>query len=209
MNEAALLQIFAKSEEAEARETSRASVTFKRVSDDEQIVFGEVYAPDEIDTHGEMMLAEDVRLIGHRFLAGELQKSIDIMHDNRVIKAVAVESFIARAGDTWFTEGAWVVATFIEDPEAWAAVKSGKLSGYSLEAMVYRVPAVAEIQVVKHQFGVTEQNDGHDHAFYLKVDDEGRVTGGYTSSDEGHSHSITAGTATEETESHSHRLFLM
>lgn len=196
--------------------TTRFEVVIKKVNNDERIVYGEVYAPYVIDTHSEMMLPEDVRLLCHRFLERKLNASFDVMHDNQLVEADAVETFIAREGDPDFTTGAWVLGTKIsKDDETglWDKVKRGEIAGYSVEMMVRKVPALAEIVIYPHVVGFTEKNDGHDHAFYATVGDDGRVTGGFTSEEAGedgelHSHRITLGTATEEDGGHSHRFFL-
>lgn len=192
------------------------SVAIKKVNLDERIVYGEVYAPYMIDTHGEMMFPEDVRLLCHRWLANKLTDQYDVMHDNELVDCYSVESFMARDSDPDYTPGAWVLGTKVSETDntgLWDNVKAGDFSGYSVEMMVRKVPALAEILVYPRVFGFVEKNDGHDHAFYATVADDGRVTGGKTSEDAGsdgvyHSHIITLGTATNEDGGHSHRFFL-
>lgn len=187
----------------------KAAVSIKKFDNDQQIVYGEVYAPYVLDSHGEMMLPEDVVLLAHRFLIDQKNHMIDIMHNNKIIKASVIESFIARKGDPDYTEGAWVLATKIFSEVAWADVKVGKLNGYSLEAMVYKYDAEVVYDMLPIHLGATEENDGHFHTFWLEVDDNGRVTGGTTSeADDGHTHKIACGTATELSNGHAHRFFL-
>lgn len=187
----------------------RANCTIKNVSGDEQIVYGEVYAPYIIDTHGEMMLPEDVKLMAHRFLSLKKNDKIDLMHNNKAIKASVVESFIARPNDPLYTEGAWVLAVKIEDADVWADVKAGKFNGYSFEAYVYKREAEVVFEYLPVHVGFTEKNDGHFHLFYVEVGADGRVTTGHTSAaDDGHVHKITLGTATAATNGHAHRYFL-
>ena len=183
------------------------SVTIKSVDKDRQIVTGEVYAPYLIDSHGEMMEPEDVEYMAHAFIADGLTESYDVMHDNRVVKAKAVESWIAR-GHPDYNEGAWVLSTKIFDKKVWLAAKSGRIGGYSIEAMVAKVPAIVEYTVEPQVFGFTEAHSDHDHAFFAYVNKEGVITGGFTSIDNGHRHIIKFGTRTEVTKGHSHRFFL-
>lgn len=192
---------------AESRTTVQLRVTIKKIDNEKQIATGEVYAPLIIDSHGDMMLAEDVEILAHSFMAKSLNSRIDIMHNNRPALAVAVESFIAK-GNSEFNEGAWVVSIKVHDDDLWDDIKTGKLNGYSMEAMVLKVPAIVELEITNQVFGFTEENDGHDHVYYVLVDDNGRVTGGKTSVDAGHQHEIGSGTATEDAEDHSHRYFL-
>jgi len=189
---------------------NRFELTFKSAStDDKQIVYGEVYVPGVIDTGGEMMLAEDVELMAHRFLATFKNDQIDVMHNNRVVRAVAVESFIAREGDPTFIEGAWVLALKIEDAQLWADIKAGKYNGFSMESWVAKTEAIAEMEFLPQVFGVTEETDGHEHVFFVQLDDMGNVVGGTTSpGEDGHVHKIQMATATEMHDSHAHRFSL-
>lgn len=181
---------------------------------DKQIVVGEVYTPYIIDTHSEMMLPEDVEVMAHRFLMDHRNGYIDVMHNNKLIKACLIESYIAKANDPdGYTEGAWVAAVKIMDDEHWADIKAGKYNGFSIEAYVYKVSAEVEYDYLPVHYGFVEKNDGHDHVFYVEVDSIGRVIRGVTSHDDGHSHEIKAGTATDfsndpDVKPHAHRYFL-
>jgi hypothetical protein len=93
----------------------------------------------------------------------------------------------------------------------WADVKVGNLNGFSFEAMVRKMPKVVEVEVEADVLGITSTNEGHDHVFFLDFDENGRVQGGTTSHEQGHRHTIRAGTATDfaetvDVKSHSHRL---
>lgn len=182
----------------------------RKINSEKQIVYGEVYAPNLIDSHREMMFAEDVELMAHRFMADNLQYHIDIMHNNAPANAVAVESFIARETDLDYLPGAWVMGVKINDPDVWGMVKEGKLNGYSVEIMVKKVPVEVEVEVAKYALGFTEPSEDHDHVFYVEFDEYGIVKNGYTSEDNGHSHKIHAGTATDHDSknTHSHRFFI-
>lgn len=183
-------------------------------SNDRKIVSGEVYAPFIIDTHDEMMLPEDVEIMAHRFLMDMRNQHIDVMHDNELVQAVVIESYIAKANDPdGYGEGAWVVSLKVEDDDLWDAIRTGVFNGFSIEAWVFKVKAEVEYDFLPIQYGFVEENAGHDHAFYVEVDEIGRVTRGITSVDDGHSHEILAGTATELSNDpqgvrHAHRYFM-
>lgn len=194
---------------SKAAKVHRHTVTIRRSDAMKQIVEGEVYAPFIIDSHGDMMDEQGVELLAHRFLEGMKNDQIDVMHNNKVIKATVVESFIAREGDPVYNKGAWVLATKIVEDEVWEQVMAGEFSGYSFEAMVVPVEMVAEVSVLKQTFGHTEKAVDHEHAFFVKLSNTGRVLGGTTSkAADGHYHEIRFGTATETTDEHSHRYFL-
>jgi hypothetical protein len=189
-------------------------VRTRKFIEDERIVMGEVYAPHVIDTHGEMMLHIDVRKMGHSWLLDNKGAMIDIMHNNKIVHAAPVESFIARKDDPEYAEGAWVLGTKLFDDDAWADCKSGKLGGYSVEAYVRKQDALVDLEITPLAFGVVEKSGGHDHYYSLKINDEGKVVGGMTSTDDGHYHVIRYGTATEEpsdkaVDFHQHRFFLV
>jgi len=191
-----------------AANMSHLEVAFKAVNAEKHIAFGEVYVPNVLDTHGEMMLAEDVELLAHRFLATLKNDQIDLMHNNRVVRAIAVESFIVRADDPLYHEGAWVVAIKIDDPELWDAIKAGKYNGFSIEMLVTKVEAEIELEFQLQVFGITEEVDGHSHVFFIQVDKEGNIAGGITSKVDDHYHVITRGTATDYNDNHAHRYAL-
>lgn len=182
-------------------------VSIKAANTDKMIVTGEVYAPYVIDTYGHFMEPDEVEELCYSFMKLNLQRKIDVQHDNRSIEAVAVESFIAR-GHPDYNEGAWVVSVKIDDAEVWKDIKSGKLAGYSMQAIVRPVPVQIEYMAVGMSYGFTEDSDGHTHAFIAKLDDNGVIRSGRTSYDNGHSHEIKYGTATELSNGHKHRYFI-
>ena len=184
----------------------------KKVDKEKRIIYGEVYTPNTIDTDGESMTAEEIEILAHRFMTlPELNKTIDTMHDNVPNECYPVESFIARKNDPdGYTEGSWVLATKIVSDDLWGKVKRGELNGYSMEAMVKRREVETEIEMYRDNIGVTEKdyNDGHQHAFFVQLGEDGRVVHGFTSETNGHKHVIGKGTATEQANGHKHRYFV-
>lgn len=198
----------------QAAETNRVpvrfEVAFKAVNRDARTVTGQVYAPNILDSHTEMMEDEDVTVMCHRWMAQNMN-SFDVMHDNVTVDATTLECWIARGHPDW-DEGAWVITVKINDDETWKRIKSGNLGGFSVEAWAVKVAAVVEYEVEPMVFGYTEMAEDHDHAFYTMINEKGVVVGGFTSVDKGHRHIIKFGTRTEEAEYrkkvHSHRFFL-
>ena len=184
-------------------------VAIRAINADRQLVYGVVYAPNVLDTYGEMMLPSDVELMAHRYLRNvTLAKSIDTNHDNDPTESYPVESFIARKGDPDYPEGAWVVGVKVDDV-TWPSVKSGKINGFSFQCMVRKMPAVVEVESYAQMVGITEEVDGESHYFYVDIDENGRVVSGKTSpGKDGHVHVITDGTITEPSGTHMHRFHL-
>lgn len=192
---------------ASGLQKSQFRVRLTKFNEDQQVCTGEVYAPYVVDSHGDMMEPEDVQSMAYDFLSKMMNDRIDLMHNNQPQKAVVVESYIS-SGNPEFTEGAWVVSLKIHDLKLWDDIKAGKYNGYSIELYTRKEDALVLIDIIPEVFGITEENLGHNHVFYLTVNDDGRVTGGTTSEDDGHTHTIKCGTATEEADDHSHRFFL-
>ena len=195
-----------------ARTSKCAPIVRKDV--EKQIVYGVVYAPGEIDAHGEMMLAGDIEQMAHAFLQKMVETGnavIDVEHDNVPVNAYPVESYIETTEGQPWPVGSWILGVKIADANLWAKVKSGELNGYSFEAMVSKMPLVVSVEVAPDMLGKTAEAEGHDHVFFLEFNEEGRVIGGTTSFDAGHRHKIIAGTATEMAgtagvKAHAHRL---
>lgn len=177
--------------------------------DDLRVVYGEVYAPNTLDSHGEFMLPADVAAMAHRFLKeADLSKAIDTNHDNVPNGSYPVESYIARAGDPDFAEGAWVLGVKIVDDRLWKQVKRGNISAYSFEAMVRPVEMDVDVSVIRDHVGQTEAGYGHTHLYFLQLDEMGRVVKGWTDTVDGHRHTIATGCRTNAVKGHAHRVFL-
>lgn len=184
-------------------------VRIKKIDAEKRVVYGEVYAPDVLDTYGDFMSAEDIELMAHRFLQlYALKNTIDTNHDESSNGSYPIESFIARTGDPDYTPGSWVLGTKIVDDVIWEQILKGELNGYSFQALVRKLAVVVEIEMTPDAIGVTEEADGHTHMFYVEFDGDGKVVRGITSTDDGHSHEIKKGTATEKSNGHAHRINL-
>lgn len=184
------------------------TVTIQRADTEQQIVYGEVYAPYRLDSYSEFMLPHDIELMAHRFMRLDLSGVIDTQHDNVANGSYPIESFIARKGDPDYTEGAWVIGVKITDDAMWQRVKSGELNGFSFQAMVYPAVMDVEVAIQRDHVGVTEAHEGHTHTFVVQLDETGALVGGHTSVTNGHSHTVRRGTATDEADAHAHRYFL-
>lgn len=193
-------------------EARTMTATIRRTDADRRIVYAEVYAPNTLDTYGEFMLPEHVEEMAHKFMRLELDKVIDTNHDNEPNGSYPIESWVARAGDPDFTEGAWVMGVKVPDNEVWDKVIKGDLNGFSFEAMVNIVEYDVEVSVVRDHMGETKTLKGvdHEHLFFVQVDDKGRVKRGSTSpGPDGHVHTINHATMTEKAEGHLHRFDLL
>lgn len=180
-------------------------LAIKAEEPDQQLVFGEVYAPDRPDSHGDYMTAPEIQKTAYKFTSAGNMNQIDVLHDNKAVKASIVESFIARDNDDIFIPGAWVVGIHIEDPDLWQAVKRGDINGFSMEALVRGQERDVEVEIPPIVEGKTSKSEDHEHKFFVTYDDSGKFKGGMTDTVNGHSHQITCGTHTQTEAGHSHR----
>ncbi len=101
-----------------------------------RIVYGPVLIPDLPDSDGDVVSADKIEEVAHRFML-----EYGLMEDMHTLKSVAhpVESFIAPTaldlGEVRIPKGSWVVGAKVVDDGAWDRVKSGQLKGFSVVAV--------------------------------------------------------------------------
>ena len=194
------------------RSPIQLSYKIQKVDYDQQLVTGVVYSPWVLDSHGHYMTPAEVEKTCHAFLAAGRQTQVDVMHDNKVIRATVVESYIERIGNAEVPVGSWVASTKIEDAKIWRLIKDGKLNGYSMEIMAYTVEQQAEISFDAWVYGETQPDpfDGHTHFYLIKMDEQGNIEYGYTShgGPDDHRHTISRMSVTDPYNYTTHRIVL-
>lgn len=176
-------------------------------------VFGEVYAPLQVDTDGEAMTSGDIRKMAHDFIAAGMVKAIDRDHNQVVCGAEVVESFIARGNDPDYREGAWVLGVRMKGGSIWEAIKSGEINGFSVDALVHKSIQTVLVELTRIASGDTEPNQeedvlAHSHVFYTEFLDNGRIKFGTTDEVLGHFHTISGTVVTDKAMGHTHRYFV-
>lgn len=181
-------------------------VAIKKTEKEQQLVYGEVYAPMVPDAHGDYMRGEAIQEMAHQFLKDLRLTKIDMEHDELESGAYVVESFIARNEDPDFIPGSWVIGVHVPDQEQWQLVKSGKLNGFSFSGMGFKKKTEVVLDVPEEITGMTSTVEGHAHTFTVRYGADGSFLGGETSpAEDGHVHKITSGTITSMVEGHQHR----
>ena len=108
--------------------------------DEKRIVYGVVYEPLEVDTHGDYMTAEDIEAACHGFMKSQV---IGVQHEGRA-PAELVENYIAQSDQTIggqaVKKGSWIMAAHILDDDLWAEVKAGTYGGLSLGGYASKEP---------------------------------------------------------------------
>ncbi|NCC44919.1 MAG: hypothetical protein EOM18_15375 [Clostridia bacterium] len=157
------------------------------------------------------MSIDDVQKSCWNFLALRKEKNIDIQHDWQESGCYVVESYMTEKGDPNFPEHAWIMAVKCTD-EIFDKVVKGELNGFSFGGYSTKYTQRVLLEVAKQIMGETEDNlnkdviPAHKHNFIIWYNNDGRIEKGITDTVEGHSHTITMGTATDVSVSHSHRV---
>lgn len=184
-------------------------------SEEKRLVYGEVYAPMQLDTDGEAMTADAVEQMAFDFMLNGRTTKIDVGHNYKESGCYAVESFIARKNDPDdFLEGAWVLGVKIAPDDLWEAVKKGEINGFSFAGKAEKVPTTVKATITKQLEGLTEKSDvdilpPHEHSITIKFDEESNVIPTETGYDLEHSHPVLRTTATELEMDHAHRMILI
>lgn len=106
-------------------------------NEEKRIVYGPVLVPDEPDTDNDVVTAEQIENVAHKFV--EEYGNIDLMHSLNNVGRL-VESYILPVDlevdeDTLIPKGSWIMGVRVTDDDAWQAVKDGKLGGFSIMAL--------------------------------------------------------------------------
>lgn len=109
--------------------------TIAKTDDERMVAYGVVYAPDQEDSHGDTADAKTIRRAAYEFMREQRGQNIDTEHSFNPEVAYVAESWLVRSGDEYFADeptGSWAVGIQIGDPDIWAQLKSGELTGLSL-----------------------------------------------------------------------------
>jgi len=110
---------------------------FKVLKSDEekQMVYGIVYAPDQLDTQGHFTDAATIEKMAYDFMKNGRNGNIDIHHNYNPINGFVAESWIIKGNDPVFPDepvGSWAVGIKVEDETIWEDIKKGEITGISL-----------------------------------------------------------------------------
>jgi len=111
------------------------SIAIRKFDEEKGIIYGVVYAPSEIDAHGDTMYAEDIEDAAHDFLEKGKTNRVDKQHDEDPDEGFVVESFILKGEHPEFPEdpeGTWCVAIKVANEDTRESIKNGEITGLSL-----------------------------------------------------------------------------
>jgi hypothetical protein len=103
--------------------------------DDERYILGVVLEPDEVDSQGDTISAEEIRRAAH----GYMQEfgNVGLQHQTFVNDKIKIlETYIApvdfEIGGETVKAGTWLMAFRVVDDSIWKAIKEGLLTGLSI-----------------------------------------------------------------------------
>ncbi|WP_086243965.1 XkdF-like putative serine protease domain-containing protein [Campylobacter devanensis] len=113
-------------------------------SDEEGVVYGIVYSPNEIDSQGDFADANTIKTAAYSFMKSGFAKNVDREHSFNNVDAYVCQSWLIKSGDPVFPdekEGSWAVAIKLESDELKDAVKKGEISGISMAGVANKIQA--------------------------------------------------------------------
>jgi len=118
-------------------------IDIKKTDNEKGVVYGIVYAPDQVDSQGDFTTADEIEKAAYNFMKSLNAKNVDIEHSFNSEDAFVAESWIVKSGDPVFgdePEGSWAVAIKLEDENLKALAKSGELAGLSMAGVAHKEP---------------------------------------------------------------------
>lgn len=119
----------------DSKPTYERDIKFKKSDDEKGIVYGIVYAPEEVDTDGDYASADEIIKAAYLFMKERNTTNVDKQHSFDNEEAFVAESWIVKENDAVFPDepiGSWAVAIKLESAELKKAVKDGDVAGISM-----------------------------------------------------------------------------
>lgn len=115
-------------------------------SAEQRIVLGIVLEPDFVDAQNDTISGETIRHAAHKFM--ESFQNMGLQHKQIVNdKVKLLESYLTLCdmdiGGQTVKAGTWLMVTRYDDDDLWEAIKSGRLTGYSIGGFARRTPVNA------------------------------------------------------------------
>lgn len=110
-------------------------ISFKKSDDEKGVVYGIVYAPEQVDTDGDFTSADEIIKAAYSFMKERNTTNVDKQHSFENVEAFVAESWIVKENDSVFPDepvGSWAVAIKLESDELKKAVKDGDIAGLSM-----------------------------------------------------------------------------
>lgn len=116
-------------------------VEFQKQDDDERIVGGIVYAPNQVDSQGDWTDEVELKKAMYNFM--EASQGFNEMHVTQDKRVSVLECFQPEEetvkGNGVIPKGAWWVSLRVHDDALWEKIKSGEYNGFSLQGSGTRI----------------------------------------------------------------------
>jgi hypothetical protein len=118
--------------------SGRLVFQIRKIDAAQQICGGIIYEPNAVDTQGDMTTAEEITKAMYTFMERYAQNPnrIKVMHKGKAFYFPILESYQPetdiKKGKDIIKAGSWWMMIKVTDPEIWADVQSGKLTGFSM-----------------------------------------------------------------------------
>ena len=160
-------------------------IRIAKADETRHIVYGIVYAPEEVDSQGDTMTSAEIEKAAYGFMQAGRTSMIDTDHSFEEGAGYVAESWLLRANDPLFpdeAEGAWAVGIKVTDDTVWGRVEKGELTGLSLAGLARAEQLAPEldsesvakafVRKVKQMLGVDDSEPAE------KVATEEKASGG-------------------------------
>lgn len=121
-------------EKLEKKQFDRPMSIVVKEDDEERVVCGIVYEPNETDAQGDTATAKEIRKAAHYYM--EHSQQCKVNHRGKAIKSRVLESYIAPSdfsiGGRAIKKGTWMMTVRVLADDAWDLIKSGDLQGFSM-----------------------------------------------------------------------------
>lgn len=122
-------------------------IPIKKIDEEQRLVYGVVYAPDDIDTQGDYATRDTIKQAAYEFMKAAFTGNVDRDHDFNPDEGFIAESWLIKdeGPDPLFPDekpGTWCVGIYVVDDNTWDDVKKGKLTGLSLAGVAERKEAM-------------------------------------------------------------------
>jgi len=110
-------------------------IEIKKSNNEEGVVYGIVYSPDQEDSQGDFATAGEIKKAAYAFMKNRNTLNVDKDHSFEIEKAFISESWILKENDPVFPNepaGSWAVAIQLEDEELKKSAKNGDIGGISM-----------------------------------------------------------------------------
>lgn len=122
----------------------------KQESQEQRTVLGVVLEPETFDSQNDIYSEEEIQKTAFRFM--EHYQQFGLMHEQIVRTVRPLESYLAPVDfeieEQKVKKGTWLMRVRVVDPDLWAAVKSGKLTGFSIGGSAIRKPVESGVSGV-------------------------------------------------------------